>query len=363
MPNRSNDEGLRDRMTRLEDKLDDHSTDIQKVDRNLATVEAKIDGHSNDIRKLDGTLEGLRELVEQRTSASRTVTWKQLIGFTSAFVFVVAPLLSLLVTAGYAWFLPQRIERVVSNSDVLKTHFTTLINASLDERLRPTNKALSTIEQNTNGIIEQLKALKAAEKTTVTRKGVVQRLKHHAQSHGNTLKNDLREIQQLMAAVELLKVPLERQDYKEISSRLYRQYRATTETQQKNELLATFIKAANAKSVSEPTLHEPSENEIERAKRDGNYFEGTIDLSSSKEWKDTVFNKCRIIISKPEVGVILTNVRFLECNFDAVTESAPIRDLLSTYLETTRPTLTFPGYRVLKSYSIGKPVSPRNRSE
>jgi hypothetical protein len=156
----------------------------------------------------------------------------------------------------------------------------------------------------------------------------------------------------------MLKIPLERQDYKDASIRLYKQYVVETDPQRKNELLATFIKAANAKSISEPTLHAVPDAVIARAKKDGKYFEGTIDLSSRPNWQGAVFDKCTIIISKPDVGVVLTKVRFLECNFDAVTESPAIRDFLSTYLETTRPTVTFPGYRVqILRYSIGKPIA------
>jgi archaellum component FlaC len=345
-----NDDDLRDRMKRFEDKFESQSAGIQKVDRNLATVEAKIDGHSNEIKKLDATLEGLRTLVIQGTSEGRTVTWKQ-VGYFGAFVVVVVmPILGLLVTVSYKWVLPQRIETVVSNSKSLNSSFGALI----DEKLKPTNATLADIKENTNGIRKDLNAVESAVKTTVTRKGVVHSLKHHTSGRQSALSGNLSEARDLLTAVEELKVPLERQDFKDLSIRLYSQYVATKEPQQKSEFLATFIAAANAKSVSEPTLHAVPSSVFTRANDARNYFEGTIDLSSQLEWNGAVFNKCTVVISKPEVGVILHDVRFLDCNFDRVTESAAIRDFLSTYLETTRPTVTFLGYKVLIDYSIGQ---------
>lgn len=357
MPNRPNDPGLQDGMLRLQDKLEKHSTD-------LATAEANIGIHADLLAKLERAIDELRNLVLQRTSASRTVTWKQLIGLSSVIVFVMAPLVSILVTAVYAWFLPQRIENVVVKSDRLNTHFAKLINTSLDERFRLNNDTLKkTIEENTNTIMTELKALRSVTGTTVTRKRVRQKF-DHVLAAKKTSNENLEEIQQMLTAVEILKTPMERQDFQALSLRLYRQYEKEKSPERKSKLLATFIKAANAKSVAEPTLHhDVTAPLIERAKRQGNYFEGTVDLSSRTKWEGAVFQNCKIVISKPQVGVVLKNVRFLECNFDELTESPPIRDFLSTYLETTRSTVSFPGYKVqILRYKIGSVVDDSRKS-
>jgi archaellum component FlaC len=347
------DDGLRDQFNRLEVKHERQSDEIREASTNVALLKQQVDGCAAEIKELKNGVNTVREWVAEQTSASRTVTWKQLAGVVSVLVFVTTPLVTLAMSLWSTSSLTNRIVAEVK-SDGMKPYFLTMINTGLDDRLKPTNTSLSTIMENTNSIKQQLAALKSAVKTTVTRKGVAGQLKHHTEGAAPSIRKNLPDVQDLLEAVEAMRVPLERQDYQSLSSRLYSLYATTTDPQMKKEFLATFIKAANAKSVSEPALHNVAESEFARARNSNNYFEGTIDLSSRPEWKDAIFNKCAIIISKPDTPLVLANVRFLECGFDSITESAAVRDFLSVYLETTRSTVSFSGSRVLMSYAIGK---------
>jgi hypothetical protein len=330
MPSRSNDDGLHDRMNRFEDKFDER------------------------IEKFDDKLDGLEKLIQAKTG--RTVTWKHVAAFCSFCVVILLPLVGLVVKAFDRWILPERIESVVSNSKNLKADFSELIDLSLDKKLAA-NLTLKTIGEDTKIIREELQSLKSVVKSNVAPKNVARKLKHHAAVSRKNLSENLTEIQHLLAAVEELRIPLKRQDYNDLSTRLYRQYATADEPEVRGQFLETFVSAANAKSVSEPELHKVPDVVFARAKKSGKYFEGTIDLSSRPKWDGAVFNNCTILISKPDVPVVLKNVRFLNCNFDEVSESPKIRDLLSTYLESTRSTVTFPGYKVLIDYVPGKPVT------
>jgi len=350
MPNRSDDSNLQSRFNKLEDKFDRHSADLQSIGRNLGQVEGKTDSHSGEIQKLEAAVGEIRKLVLERTSATRAVTWNQLLMFAGFFVFVMGPLISILAAAANAWILPGRIEHVVTNSDKVKNYFVGIVDSRLDEKLKPINQTLasvSTIDENIRGIRDDLTALTSLVKTTATRKGVTKAIHNHSSSRRRDY--NLKEVRALLTAVQELKIPLERQDFKDLSMNLYLQYLATKEPEKKKELLETFIKAANAKSISEPTLHEIPPAVIAHAKASNNYFEGEVDLSSRSEWKGAVFNHCKIVISKPDVWVVLREVRFLDCSFDSLPDS-PAVNLLSTYLETTRPTLRFLGYRVDVNY-------------
>ena len=78
MPRNSSDGELLNRFGRLETKIDHYTIELQRLDKGVASLEPKLDYHSRELLRVDRLLDSLRTLVEERTSAARTVTWVQL---------------------------------------------------------------------------------------------------------------------------------------------------------------------------------------------------------------------------------------------------------------------------------------------
>src|SRR6202040_2398194 len=92
MPTRSNDDGLRTSLDRLEGKVDNQSREIQTIGLNIAGLQTTVGKHTEELDGLDHTINDIRTLIEERTSEGRTVTWKQLLMFAGLFAAVVFPI-------------------------------------------------------------------------------------------------------------------------------------------------------------------------------------------------------------------------------------------------------------------------------
>jgi len=113
---------------------------------------------------------------------------------------------------------------------------------------------------------------------------------------------------------------------------------------------------AETKTYTDAKLYPVHDSEVVEAKAANNYFEGKIDLSSKTTWKDSLFRNCTITISNPDNLFSLENTRFVDCSFQVEADEGVKKKLVSSFLETTEPTLTVP------RFSVGTPKAPKHYS-
>jgi outer membrane murein-binding lipoprotein Lpp len=322
---------LQTRIDKLEQKFDDNIAETRKLDRGLASLEPKIDAHAKDLQKLDRHFDSLRTLVEDRTSASRAVTWTQL----GALLFILLiPIAGPASSVFYAYILPQKIETVISGSSSLNTKL-----SAIDEKLKPINEKLTAIQGDTKSVNTRLDLIESIVFPNLTRRTVATVLQKEMSGSAASLSEALPRTRSLLGVVKKEKLALQREDYKALSGHLLAAYSSAQEPL-RQELWETIIEAANTRSVADPTRNAQAEAElIRRAKEAGSYFEGVIDLSTKSSWKDAIFQNCKIIISNPDAPILLDGVRFINCDFQGG-DNGSNRELLTAFLENVQPTLS-----------------------
>jgi archaellum component FlaC len=319
-------DALTERIDKLDLKVENSIEETRKVDRVLASIEPTLKGNTQELQKLDRHFDSLRTLVDERTSAARTVTWVQL----GALIFVLlVPIGGTVGGLFYQYVLPNRIEQVVAASTAVGTRF--------DEKLRPINESLQANNDKLKSLDESVNRLDRAFKHAFTRKRVLPDIRRQVSAPKKALNKTLPEARELFTVVREMEVPLTKQDYKALSQLLLDRY-ATADEEQKGQIVATLAEAAKARSATENQSLDPAT--IATAKRADNYYEGTIDLSTRSSWKDAVFANCTIIMSKPENPIVLDGVRFMNCDFQGDFKESAHRELLTAILQSPQPTVS-----------------------
>jgi hypothetical protein len=259
------------------------------------------------------------------------VTWQQLFTSVGVIVLIVGGLASLF----YKTLLTSQIEQGISKSAYLSKNFAevekqfSLINARLDKFV------------STSPILNP-KILTAVLKEAISGDSI-------------SLASNLPNVRNMLTIAREKKVPLPDQTYKEISKPLFIKYDSAKQPL-RQELWLTFIELANTRTSTDNILHPVSESEIQRAKDANNFFEGNVDLSSRTTWKDTIFRNCTFTITNPGNDLTLTRVRFIDSEFQFVSESSAGRNLFQSLLESDISRVT----AIIARFAVDQPIGKTN---
>jgi hypothetical protein len=295
------------------------------MDRVVASVEPTLRVNTQELVKLDRHLDSLRTLVEDRTSAARTVTWVQL---GALILFLLIPIGGAASTVVYKYVLPNRVDEIVLASKD--------IDSRLNEKLKPINENVITTNEQLKKLDESVNKLNRAMKQTLNRNRVLPTLRRQVGAPRRTLNTTLPAARELFAVVREMGVPLTGQDYKSLSQPLLDNYASASEPV-KEQIAQTLVEAAKGRTA---TNDNGGATAIAEAKQAGNYFEGIIDLSSRPTWKGALFSNCTIVLSKPETPVLLDGVRFVNCDFQGDFKESAHRELLTAILQSSLPTVS-----------------------
>jgi hypothetical protein len=220
----------------------------------------------------------------------------------------------------YVYVIPDRVEQGISNSNSLNTKFTEVRDdvKKLDGRFE---QLISTI------------------RPLVTPKIVAAAMKESASVDEASLPGALAEIRNLLSVVREMKVPLRSQDYNETSQPLFKRYVAS-KPPLRQEIWGTLIDLAATRTRTDGILHKITDAEIAKAKAAQNYLEGDVDLSKSSRWDKTIFRNCKITISKPNQDLVLSQVRFVDDDFQLASDNDANHSLLESVLASNGPEVT-----------------------
>jgi hypothetical protein len=179
-------------------------------------------------------------------------------------------------------------------------------------------------------------------------------LKDSASVDVASLPAALNEIRNLLAVARDMRVPVRGKDYNEISKPLFERY-LSSKPPLKGEIWSILIDLASTRTKTDSILHPISE----QAK---NARDGDVDLSERTVWQNTIFRHGKIKISNPGQDLTLTQVRFVDSEFQAA-ENDTDRKLLESVLQTDSPevTATVVHYKVMPPTGEVKKVVRLNR--
>jgi hypothetical protein len=286
-----------------------------------------------DVHERLATLETKTELAQRisklEAASDGGVTWPKLLLAIGAFVTMLA----VLTTLYHNVWLPNQVEAVIGKSSYLNNKFLGIDNQfkALGDKL---DKQLSTSPMLNPKIIGAV--LKDATSADVV-----------------SLTASLSKVRNTLTIAKEQKVPISGHDYLEISRPLFLRYDKAKPTLQR-ELWLTFVDLANTKVITDGVLHPIPDAEVVRAKNANNFFENRdVDLSSRTAWKDSIFKNCKITISAPEKNLTLTNVRFVEGEFNFAQENSTAVKLFQAVLEQgEQPKIT----ATIVKYTVDPPI-------
>lgn len=288
-PTRPDSEEIRTKVAVLEN-------DIKHINDNLTSINENIKG-------ILGELKNTNNNVAARTSASRVATW-----------LFIGPVIAAAVGLSgffYTNILPDKIEGGITNSNSLKERF-----ESINTQLKDINDAIKPL------INSQTFAAALTDTTSVDE---------------SVLARTLPETKHLLSTVRKNKVPLKAQDYKNISEPLFNHYSASKKQDLKHEIWGILVDLAKTRSATDASIHPVPPNALETAKNSENYYQGSVDLAEKLQLKDTIFDNCNISIGYPGFQLILSNVRFIDCDFQELKESEINRNFLEAVLTSPEP--------------------------
>ena len=302
---------------------------IVKLEEEISANAERTTNIHQDVTKLMSGLELLRD---------RAVTWKQLIiGVIIPFVVCAAGSIlgsAALFSSSYSNRIPKDIEYGISTSPSLKKNFD-----AIDTQLAKLDSRLSGFSKTLGSLADPATLSASLKDATSVRKGL--------------LAQTLPRIRNLLRVAKEMRVPLPPNTYKIMSIHLFGHYLSSNQPLRR-DVWNTLNECASTRTFTDAALHPLSDAEIEQARSKKKYFEGDIDLSSRPEWKDVVFKDCRIAISKPERGLNLVNVRFVDCEFTSNVENVVSARLFESVLQTVGPELDIPHFKVLRPYFYQK---------
>jgi hypothetical protein len=236
----------------------------------------------------------------------------------------------------YFNIIPDKVELGIANSTHLNTKFA---------EVRDDVKKL-------DGRFEQLLS---SIRPLVSPKILAAALKESASADLASLPTALNEIRNLLAVARDMRVPVRGKDYNEIAKPLLMQYRVS-QPPLKQQIWSTLVDLANTRTKTDAMLH-PVSAEAKNTR------DGDVDLSERTAWQKAVFRNAKIRISKPDQDLTLTQVRFVDSEFEAG-ENDACRKLLETVLQSAGPeiTATITRFKVLPPKGEVKTLASTTRS-
>lgn len=242
---------------------------------------------------------------------------------------VIGALITIAVAATVVTFtsvLPEKIEHGISNSGSLNQKF-----EGVDAKFLEVKASLDRISND----VRQL----------FTPTSVAGRLKALASLDQKSLREALPTAKALLQTTKDLRLPVQGQDYKEISQAFSKHY-ATAKEPLKEEVWNILVDLANTRTFTDAKLYPVPDSAVAEAKAAGNYFEGVIDLSSKTTWKDSLFRNCTLTINNSNSLFSLENTRFIDCTFQLKPDKGVSRGLLASFLRSSEPTVNVPKFSV-----------------
>lgn len=297
-------------------------------DARLTELEARVQEHSELLTTINQMIADLGRDFHRWTD--RTVTWKTLI--TGVLIPVGVGVAACIFAAAaisnnsYNNRIPKDVEYGIANSQSLKKNFDSIEKHfdKIDSTLGEMTKTLGTL----------------ANSATISAG-----LKDAVSVRGSGLAKTLPTARRLLSVARNLNVQIPSAIYKVVYRRLFDHYQTAT-PDLKPHVWETILDCANTRTFTDAVSYPLSESDVQQARAANKYFEGEIDLSSKAEWKDAIFNHCKISMSDPKRGLNLVHVRFVECEFDLRSSDIVSARLVETVLQTPKPALDIPRFSV-----------------
>jgi hypothetical protein len=289
------------RLTGLENQIKDHTKEVANVQADLQRVDA-------DLRSL-----GDRALTSWQVQTR-----------------VFLPLVITVLTAAVGLYfglstqasnrLPKDIEYGIYSSPALKDKFGGIDNhlTKIDVKLEDISRTLSLFA-HTGAVSTAI-----IDATSVS---------------GDQLPKSIPRLRNLLDFAKNSRTPLPSSTYKRASQKLFSHYIISTQPL-KQQLWELLTYALGTRTSTDVALAPVAETDIDQARAAHNFFDGKVDLSQRTEWKDAIFKDAEISISKPENELILDGVRFIDCDFQSLSENDSNQKLLQNLLVASKPTFS-----------------------
>jgi hypothetical protein len=252
------------------------------------------------------------------------IDWKSPTTFVLGVLTIVLTVALGSLTIFFAYILPDKITAAITTSPAVLGIRSDL--QQMNHTLGGVDKRVSGLETEVKDKIEPL--LPALRNPTL----MIEAVKTMTSTDRLALAKELPEARKLLLILRESKRTVRSTVYREISSPLNANYKSpSVPLEVKDQIWLTLEALASTKSTTDSIAYKLPEADLKRAKESGKFLDGgERDLSDQRVWKEAIFQDCTIRISKPNQGLILSNVRFLNVDFDGLPQNAASHTLLGT---------------------------------
>jgi len=211
----------------------------------------------------------------------------------------------------------------------------------INKKFEGYDSGLSAVQADVKSIRENLDKLTASNNTNnnqVITAGILSTVLKGiaAASDPVYLMSELPAVRSMFVIAKEKKIAIPDKEYKNVAIKLSdRLPKASQEL--KDQITLTIISLGSAKSSTYLSFHKLSDEDIEKAKaeKDGFWENTTVDLTGKDKWQNTIFKNCKITMNDTSKTVVLTNVKFVEVDFESVPQSPLAVNLMTAVLKTT----------------------------
>jgi hypothetical protein len=252
------------------------------------------------------------------------IDWKSPTTFVIGILTIVLTVALGSLTIFFAYILPDKITAAITTSPAV---------LGIRSDLQQMNQTLGGVDKRVGGLETEVKdkiepLLPALRNPTL----MIEAVRTMTSTDRLALAKELPEARKLLLILRESKRTVPSKVYREISIPLNANYKSPAAALElKDQIWLTLEALASTKSTTDSLAYTLPEAELKRAKESGRFFDGgERDLSDQKVWKDTIFQDCTIKITKPSQGLILSNVRFVNVDFQGLPQNSASHSLLGT---------------------------------